>query len=70
MQDWSENYGKLHGLKDVTDDGLRMLNQMSQVGCMLTRLGTTFGTTEKSFTDEDKQLISKFMQNKVDIERK
>ena len=70
MMDFSENYGKEHGLKAVTDNGLRTLNSLSHVGYMLTTVGTTFGSTEANFTDEDKELISKFMQNKVDIERK
>ena len=32
MMDWSEDYGKQHGLKGVTDDGLRTLNDLSHVG--------------------------------------
>jgi hypothetical protein len=35
MMDWSENYGKEFGLKMVTDNGLRMLNELSHVGYML-----------------------------------
>ena len=70
MMDFSEEYGKIHGLKAVTDDGLRTLNELSHVGNMLTNYGATFGTTESNFTDEDKALIVKFMQKKVDIERK
>jgi len=70
MMDYSENYGKLHGLRAVTDDGLRTLNNLSQVGNMLTQYGAPYGTKEKDFTDDDQQLISDFMQEKVDIERK
>ena len=70
MMDWSENYGKIHGLKDVTDNGLRTLNELSHVGNMLTHFGAPFGTSNSDFTDAERELISKFMQKKVDIERK
>ena len=70
MMDWSENYGKLHGLKAVTDDGLRILNEMSHVGNMLTHFGAPYGTTARDFTDADRKLIVDFMNKKVDIERK
>ena len=70
MMDFSENYGKIHGLKAVTDNGLRVLNNLSHVGAALTHFGATFGTTERDFTDEDRKLIVDFMQKKVDIERK
>ena len=70
MMDWSEEYGKLHGLKAVTDNGLRTLNQMSCVGNMLTHYGAPNGTRERDFTESDRDLISKFMQKMVDIERK
>ena len=70
MMDFSENYGKVNGLKAVTDDGLRTLNELSQVGSMLTRYGATFGTTQKDFTEADMALIAKFMQKQVVIERK
>jgi hypothetical protein len=70
MMDFSENYGKVHGLKAVTDNGLRTLNNLSHVGNMLTRVGTTFGTRAEDFTAEDQKLIADWMQKKVDIERK
>jgi hypothetical protein len=70
MMDFSENYGKIHGLKDVTDDGLRTLNSLSQVGYMLTTFGAVYGASVSSFSAEEKELISKFMQKEVDIERK
>ena len=70
MMDFSEEYGKIHGLKGVTDNGLRTLNEMSQVGNMLAHFGAPYGTKERDFTDADRELISAFMQNKVDIERK
>ena len=70
MMDYSENYGKEFGLKAVTEDGLRTLNNLSHVGYALTTVGAAYGATIKSFTQEDMQLISNFMQKKVDIERK
>jgi hypothetical protein len=70
MMDFSEQYGKINGLKAVTDDGLRTLNNLSHVGAALTHYGATFGTTAKDFSEEDMELITLFMQKKVDIERK
>jgi hypothetical protein len=70
MMNYSEEYGKINGLKAVTDNGLRTLNELSQVGNMLTHYGATFGTTQKDFTDADMQLISKWMQGAVTVERK
>ncbi len=70
MMDYSEDYGKIHGLKAVTDNGLRTLNELSHVGHMLTHYDATWGTTLKDFSEADKELIAKFMQKKVDIERK
>ena len=70
MMDFSEQYGKINGLKAVTEDGLRTLNNLSHVGAALTHFGATFGTTAKDFSEEDRELISKFMHKKVDIERK
>jgi hypothetical protein len=70
MMDYSEEYGKIHGLKGVTDDGLRTLNELSHVGAMLTHYGAPFGTSRKDFSEADLELIAQFMQKKVDIERK
>ena len=70
MMNFSEDYGKKHGLKGVTDDGLRTLNNLSHVGHMLTEFGAPYGTTQKDFSEDDMELISNFMQKKVDIERK
>jgi hypothetical protein len=70
MMDFSEEYGKIHGLKAVTDDGLRTLNNLSHVGNMLTHYGAPYGTKQKDFSEADMELISNFMQKKVDIERK
>jgi hypothetical protein len=70
MMEFSENYGKIHGLKAVTEDGLRTLNNLSHVGNMLTHYGAPYGTKQKDFSEDDMDLISKFMQKKVDIDRK
>jgi hypothetical protein len=70
MMDWSENYGKLYGLKMVTDNGLRMLNEMSHVGYMLTTVGANFGSKEVDFDEEERKLIVAFSNKTLDIERK
>jgi len=70
MMNYSEDYGKLHGLKQVTDNGLSTLNELSHVGGKLTRYGVTFGTTHKDFSQADKTLIQNFINNTVDIESK
>jgi hypothetical protein len=67
MMDYSENYGVEFGLGHLKDDGLRVLNELSQVGSMLTRYGTTFGTTLKDFTEADMALIAKFMKKELVI---
>jgi hypothetical protein len=65
MQDYSEDFGKIHGLKQLKDPGLRVLNELSQVGGMLIRYGTTFGTKLKDFNEHDMQLIAMFMQGQI-----
>ena len=70
MMDWSEEYGKINGLKAVTDDGLRTLNELSHVGNMLTHFGAPYGTSQKDFTDADRKLIVNFINKTVDIERR
>ena len=70
MMNYSEEYGKIHGLKAVTDNGLRTLNELSHVGGKLTRYGVAFGTTQKDFSQADRDLIQNFVNNKVDIDRK
>jgi len=70
MMDWSEEYGKLHGLGPVTEEGLRTLNNMSHVGAALTHYGATFGTSAKDFSEEDRELITQWMAGTIHIERK
>tara|TARA_B110000503_G_C6849418_1_gene290165 strand:- start:79 stop:363 length:285 start_codon:yes stop_codon:yes gene_type:complete len=62
MQDYSEDFGKVHGLKQLKEGGLRILNELSHVGGMLIRFGVVFGSSMKDFTDEDLQLIARFMK--------
>lgn len=70
MMDFSEDYGKIHGLSHLAEEGFRVLNELSHVGGMLTRYGNTFGTNKKSFSDADKQLIAKFLKKELDIPSK
>lgn len=70
MMDYSEEYGKIHGLRDVTDAGLTTLNELSHVGHKLTQVGGVWGTTVKDFSAADRKLIVDFVNKKVDIERK
>jgi len=70
MMDFSEDYGKIHGLKAVTDDGLRTLNNLSHVGNALTHFGANWGTTAKDFSEEDRELIVQWMQGTVTVDRK
>ena len=70
MMDWSEDYGKVYGLRRVTDEGLRTLNNLSRVGHMLTQFGAPWGISQKDLSAEDQKLITAFMNEKVDIERK
>ena len=62
MQDYSEDFGKHHGLGHLKDAGMQILNELSQVGGMLIRYGVTFGITAKNFTEADMQLIAQFMK--------
>ena len=70
MMNYSEEYGKINGLKAVTNAGLTTLNNLSHVGNALTHFGAAFGTSAKDFTDEDRELIVSWMQGTVEIERK
>ena len=65
MQDYSEEFGKIHGLKHLKEGGFRVLNELSQVGGMLIRVGVTFGTTFKSFSEDDLQLIAEFTKGSI-----
>jgi len=70
MMDYSEQYGVKNGLARVTDDGLRTLNSLSNVGNMLTHYGAPFGTSQQDFTADEMNLIAAFMKKEIDIARK
>ena len=70
MMDFSEEYGKIHGLKGVTDLGLTTLNELSQVGNMLAHFGAPYGTTIRDFTEADRELIVNFINKTLEVERK
>ena len=70
MMDYSENYGKEFGLGQLTDDGLRVLNNLSHVGNLLTHYGAPFGTSQKDFSEADMVLIANFMKKELDIPSK
>ena len=64
MMDMSE-YANCKGMKD---EDFRLLNNLSHVGNLLTKLGNSFGPKlEKDFTAEDMQLIARFMKKEIDI---
>ena len=55
-------WGEEHGLKQLKDPGLKILNELSQVGGMMIRYGVTFGTSLKDFSEADMTLIAEFMK--------
>tara|TARA_B100000780_G_scaffold249755_1_gene195608 strand:+ start:17 stop:274 length:258 start_codon:yes stop_codon:yes gene_type:complete len=63
MMDMSE-YANCKGLKE---HDFKLLNDLSHVGNMLTKVGVTWGTKESDFTAEDKDLIARFMKKEIDI---
>ena len=64
MMDMSE-YANCKGMKD---EDFKLLNDMSHVGNLLTKLGNAFGPKlEKDFTAEDMNLIARFVKKEIDI---
>ena len=64
MMDMSE-YANCKGMKEKD---FKLLNDMSHVGNLLTKLGNTYGPKlDKDFTDEDMDLIARFVKKEVDI---
>jgi len=64
MMDMSE-YAYCKGMKD---EDFKLLNDMSHVGNLLTKLGNAFGPKlDKDFTDEDMELIARFIKKEIDI---
>ena len=65
MMDWSENFGSNYGLGQLKDPGLRILNNLSHVGHMLTQYGAPYGTSARHFDENDRQLIALFMDGRI-----
>ena len=64
MMDMSE-YANCKGMKD---EDFKLLNDMSHVGNMLTKLGNSFGPKlDEDFTAEDMDLIARFIKKEIDI---
>ena len=64
MMDMSE-YADCKGMKEKD---FKLLNDMSHVGNLLTKLGNAFGPKlDKTFTAEDKELIARFIKKEIDI---
>ena len=64
MMDMSE-YANCKGMKE---EDFKLLNDMSHVGSLLTKLGNAFGPKlDKDFTQEDMDLIARFMKKEIDI---
>jgi hypothetical protein len=68
MMDFSEFYGVEHGLGHLKDDQLAVLNRLTHVGGLLTKMGVTFGPRLSDLTDGDKELIAKFSKKELDLQ--
>ena len=63
MMDMSE-YANCKGMKEAD---FKLLNDLSHVGSMLTKIGNAFGPKFKDFTAEDLDLIARFTKKEIDI---
>ena len=63
MMDMSE-YANCKGMKEAD---FKLLNDMSHVGNMMTKIGNAFGPKVEDFTEEDRNLIARFTRGEVDI---
>ena len=63
MMDMSER-ADCAGMKD---QDFRLLNDLSHVGNMLTKIGMSFGPRVEDFTPQERDLIKRFMQKEIDI---
>jgi len=63
MMDMSE-YANCKGMKEKD---FKLLNDMSHVGNMMTKVGNNFGPKYKNFSDADKDLIARFERKEIDI---
>ena len=63
MMDMSE-YANCKGMKE---EDFKLLNDMSHVGNLLTKLGNTFGPKPEDFTEADRELVARFIKKEIDI---
>jgi hypothetical protein len=63
MMDMSE-YANCKGMKE---EDFKLLNDLSHVGSMMTKIGNAFGPKVKDFTAEDLNLIARFTKKEIDI---
>lgn len=63
MMDMSE-YANCKGMKD---EDFKLLNDLSHVGSMLTKLGNSFGPKIEDFSQEDLALVARFSKKEIDI---
>ena len=64
MMDMSE-YANCKGMKD---EDFKLLNDLSHVGNLLTKVGSAFGPKlDRDFTQEDLDLIARFIKKEIDI---
>jgi hypothetical protein len=61
------NISERANCKGLKEEGFKLLNELSRVGNMMTKVGVLYGTKLSDFTDEDKRLIASFMQGELDI---
>lgn len=61
------NMSEYADCKGMKDEDFKLLNDLSHVGNMLTKLGNTFGPRPSDFTQEDRDLIARFGKKEVDI---
>jgi hypothetical protein len=65
MMNFSEQYPALKGLKEAQ---FKTLNQLSAVGNMMTAYGAPWGTRFSDFSEDDLELIAKFMKKELDVQ--
>jgi len=63
MSDMSE-YANCKGFKE---EDFKLMNDLSHVGNALTKLGNAFGPRLENFSEEDKDLIARFIKKEIDI---
>jgi hypothetical protein len=61
------NMSEYANCKGFKEEDFRLLNDMSHVGNLLTKLGNNFGPTLNDFTDSDRDLVARFVKKEIDI---